>query len=143
MMEIKSTLELTDPIYQDAVTIRKKVFIEEQGVAPELELENEAGPRYFVGYLTKHPVVTARVFEEHPGVWHIQRVATVREARGQGLAKELLLALEVEARKQGIKKLTLGAQDQAQGFYKKLGYHVEGAGFLDAGIAHHRMDKDL
>lgn len=142
-MEIKSTLELTDPIYQDAVTIRKKVFIEEQDVTPELELENEAGPRYFVGYLAKSPVVTARVFEEKPGVWHIQRVATVKEARGQGLAKELLLALEVEARKQGIKKLTLGAQDQAQGFYEKLGYHVKGAGFLDAGIAHHRMDKAL
>lgn len=142
-MEIKTTGALDDPIYQDALAIRRKVFIEEQGVAPELELEGEAGPRYFVGYLAGRPVVTARAFTEKPGVWHIQRVATVKEARGKGLAQELLLALEASAHEQGIKKLTLGAQDQAQGFYEKLGYHVVGEGFLDAGIAHHRMDKEL
>ena len=39
--------------------------------------------------------------------------------------------------------LTLGAQDTAQDFYKKLGYEVVGEGFLDAEMPHHRMDKKL
>lgn len=66
-----------------------------------------------------------------------------KEHRGQGLASELLNGIEVSTRDHKINTLTLGAQDQAQAFYKKLGYQVVGEGFMEAGIAHHRMDKSL
>lgn len=142
-MEIKSSNSLESLIYKDALLIRKEVFVEEQGVSLELEIVDEKGPVYFTGYLDKTPVATARAFEEEPGVWHIQRVAVRKDYRGQGLASELLNTIEASARKAEIKILTLDAQDQAQAFYKKLGYHVVGEGFMDAGIAHHRMDKTL
>lgn len=142
-MQIRQSDDITSKIYQDALSLRKAVFVEEQGVASDLELANETGPVYFVGYLADKPVATARAFEEEAGVWHIQRVAVSRDHRGQGLAKELFAKLEQVAKEYQIKKLTLGAQDQAQGFYLKLGYHVVGAGFMEAGIAHHQMEKLL
>ena len=57
--------------------------------------------------------------------------------------KKLLQYIEHKAKENKLAYLTLGAQDQAQGFYLSLGYHVVGAGFLDAGINHHRMDKKI
>ncbi len=136
------TQELASPIYQDALAIRKKVFVEEQGVDISLEIDGEKGPYHYVLYNDGVAAVTGRASWENGG-WHIQRVATRKQYRGLGFARQLLTKIETDARQAGAKFLTLGAQDTAQGFYTKLGYQVVGAGFIDAGIPHHRMDKKL
>lgn len=141
-IEIKATKDLASQIYKDALMIRKEVFVKEQGVDMALELDGELGPTYYVLYYKGKPAATARTSSEQAG-WHIQRVATLKSYRKLGLAKRLLSKIEEDARQSKVAYLTLGAQDSAQGFYTKLGYQVVGAGFLDAGIAHHRMDKVL
>lgn len=82
----------------------------------ELEVGGEKGPLYFTGYLAEIPVATARVFEEAPGVWHIQRVAVKKAHRGQGLARELLTSIEASAREHKINTLTLGAPGPGANF---------------------------
>lgn len=141
-IEIKATKDLASQIYQDALMIRKEVFVKEQGVDMALELDGELGPTHYVLYYKGKPAATARTSSEQAG-WHIQRVATLKSYRKLGLAKRLLSKIEEDARQSKVAYLTLGAQDSAQGFYTKLGYQVVGAGFLDAGIAHHRMAKPL
>ncbi|KRM84554.1 GNAT family N-acetyltransferase [Liquorilactobacillus vini] len=140
---IKNGIGTSATCYQAALMIRQQVFVKEQHVAPELEIENEDQAKYYVGYLDSAPAATARVIEQVDGGWHIQRVATLKKFRRQGLARQILNFIEAKAKKAGIPYLTLGAQDQAQGFYLKLGYSVIGDGFLDAGIKHHRMEKKL
>ncbi|MCZ2491379.1 GNAT family N-acetyltransferase [Dellaglioa carnosa] len=143
MFTVKSTRDLDGQIYKDALTIRKIVFVGEQNVPIELEIENEAEAIHFVGYKDDKPVVTARTIVEDSETWHIQRVATIKDARGQHLATDILMFIEGFATVYDIKYLTLGAQDQAQNFYKKLGYEIEGEGFMDAGIPHHTMVKTI
>ena len=143
MVEFKRTTDLNDQVYLDALALRTEVFVKEQNVSPTDEIDHEQGPLYFVGYLNSQPVVTARVIEEDAGIWHIQRVAVKSEFRKRSLGTEVLREIENVADSKHIQLLTLGAQDQAQNFYLKLGYQVKGAGFLDAGIKHHRMDKIL
>lgn len=143
-MDILQTTDLNSPIYQASLKIRKEVFIQEQNVAPEIEvddLENQC--TYYVGYVQNQPVVTTRVHHEEPNTWHLQRVATQATARHQGYASQLLSAIEAEARQQNVQTITLNAQDQAQNFYLQLGYEVVGPQFLDAGIKHHQMIKNL
>lgn len=143
MLTIKETTALDSQVYQDALQIRTEVFVQEQGVSPEDEIAGEQGPVYFVGYLNETPVCTARAFEEKGGVWHIQRVAVKKDQRQQKLGAKLMLFVEESARKKQVKKLVLGAQDQAQNFYLKQGFQIVGAGFLEAGIEHHQMEKHL
>ncbi|KRM08145.1 acetyltransferase [Liquorilactobacillus ghanensis DSM 18630] len=130
-------------IYQAAVAIRKEVFIQEQGVAPELELDHESQATYFVIYVDDQAAATARVMVEKDGAWHLQRVATRKAYRGRGLASKLIMKIEALAMQKQVPYLTLGAQDHAQTFYQQLGFKVVGTGFLDAGIAHHQMQKKL
>lgn len=98
---------------------------------------------HYVGYIESQAVVTARTIVEDDGAWHIQRVATLNNQRHKGYAKEIMKCIEEIAVDDKIPYLTLGAQDQAQEFYSKLGFNVVGDGFLDAGIPHHRMNKKL
>lgn len=137
-MQIKQTKALDSQIYADAIAVRKEVFVKEQGISVADELENEAGPLYFVGYKDSIPVCTARVFEEENGIFHIQRVAVKKEYRRQGLAKKLLLEVEKSVL---AKKLTLNSQETAVPFYEALGYKITSSSFLDVGIVHYRMDK--
>jgi predicted GNAT family N-acyltransferase len=39
--------------------------------------------------------------------------------------------------------VTLSAQIHARGFYERAGFHVVGEPFMDAGIPHRKMVKDL
>ncbi|WP_267462133.1 GNAT family N-acetyltransferase [Carnobacterium viridans] len=63
--------------------------------------------------------------------------------RKMNLGHELMLEIERFARTKKFNTLMLDAQDHALTFYEKLGYQVEGEGFMDAGIPHHLMSKKL
>ena len=52
-------------------------------------------------------------------------------------------AIEDYAKKQDLSKLKLDAQTQAIPFYERLGYRVASEEFMDAGIPHRTMIKDL
>mgnify|MGYP002644526779 CR=1 FL=1 len=57
--------------------------------------------------------------------------------------REIMEAAENFAKEQGYHKITLGAQVTAVGFYERLGYQKTGAPFMDAGIEHYEMNKEL
>ncbi|WKY79235.1 GNAT family N-acetyltransferase [Leuconostoc lactis] len=144
-VEIKHQIGL-GTIHDDALTIRTAVFVAEQGVPMHLELDNptvEATALHIVAYVDGKLAGTARVFEEHPGIWHVQRVATLYPMRGQGIGRQLFAYIEKLAPGYHIQTLELEAQVQAKGFYENLGFQAFGDEFYDANILHINMKKEL
>lgn len=141
-MQIKQTRDLTSPYYQDGLAIRQAVFVAEQKVPAEMEIDEfEDQALYFTGYLDQQPVATLRVLTEG-AFYHVQRVATMKAYRHQGLGLELMQAAEASAKKAGHKGLILNAQVTAVPFYERLGYQeTDKERFLDAGILHQEMIK--
>ncbi len=136
----------------DALTVRRRVFIEEQAVPEQIEVdENDGAPRFLtsavhvLGRLGGVPVATGRLLlDAPPGEFaHVGRVAVLREHRGRGFGAAIMAALHAEARKRGLPGITLAAQLHAIGFYERLGYSVRGDVFLDAGIEHRWADLVL
>lgn len=129
-------------LIEQARFVREMVFIGEQGIAPELEYD-ELDPEciHFVGMLDDEPVTTARLRPIGEGIGKVERVATLAAVRGNGYAKELMLAIEDVARKHELYELKLGAQLTALPFYERLGYEAFGDEFLDAEIPHRMMKK--
>lgn len=144
MTNIQSQFGLS-PLAQDALNIRLAVFVEEQGFSRELEIDDlDDESWHVVAYDDNHhPLATARLHEDHPHIWHVQRVATQQFARGSGLGRALFTYIEALAPEHGITKLSLGAQQSAQGFYEKLGFTVAGEPFLEEGVPHIDMVKQL
>jgi predicted GNAT family N-acyltransferase len=133
----------------DALAVRRAVFIEEQGVSEEEEIDaHDADPEqvasavHVVAYLDGRPVGTGRLLlDPSPGQnAHVGRVAVLRDHRGRGLGKAIMLALHEEARRRGYRGITVAAQLHAIAFYESLGYVARGDVFLDAGIEHRSMD---
>ncbi|MEH7085272.1 GNAT family N-acetyltransferase [Neobacillus drentensis] len=128
---------------EDAYFIRKTVFVEEQAVPLEEEIdayENDA--KHFVLYHEGSPVGAGR-FRFVDGYGKVERICVLKEARKTGAGKAIMNTIENYAREKEIHKLKLNAQTQAIPFYSGLGYEVVSEEFMDAGIPHKTMVKKL
>jgi len=121
---------------KEAAAIRHEVFVIEQQVPLELELdEMDARSLHVLAYCDDEAIATARLLPDG----HIGRMA-VREAyRGAGVGSRMLLALMQAARSRGDRLVRLNAQRRAEAFYARHGFVREGEEFLDAGIPHIAM----
>jgi predicted GNAT family N-acyltransferase len=124
-------------LQHDATAVRHDVFVVEQNVPIELELdEMDALCLHVVAYDADHRAIgTARLLPDG----HIGRMAVRREARAAGIGSTLLQVLMERARVRGDGVVKLNAQLQAEAFYARHGYVREGDEFLDAGIPHIAM----
>lgn len=136
---------------QQALAVRRRVFIEEQAVPEDLEIdEHDADPStlttavHVLIQVDGEPVATGRLLlAELDGQLHIGRVAVLADQRRGGLGRAVMQALHDLARERGAMSIRLAAQLHAIGFYERLGYRAHGGVFLDAGIEHRWMDLDL
>ncbi|MBS4217986.1 GNAT family N-acetyltransferase [Bacillus sp. FJAT-49711] len=128
---------------QDAFNIRKTVFVEEQKVPLELEIDEfENSSDHFVLYSKDIPIGAGR-FRVLNGKGKIERICVLSDERGTGAGNKIMTEIEHYAKKSGIKILKLNAQTYAIPFYEKLGYRVVSEEFLDAGIPHKTMEKNI
>jgi len=143
-MEAKkiTTLEELEKAFQ----LRIDVFVHEQGVPLEEELDqydnlNEACD-HVLAYYQGEAVGAARV-RIVEGVGKLERIVVLKPFRKFGLGKVIVEKLEALVKKKGIDKVKLHGQVQAQQFYEKLGYKAASAVFLEDGIEHILMTKEM
>lgn len=132
-------------LHHGASALRSRVFIEEQGIDPAIELDAlDADAVHAV--LTNRlgqPVATGRLLVHGPGVGRIGRMAVHRVLRGGRFGQQVLDALIAAARERGDREVVLHAQRSAEGFYRRLGFQPCGEPFEEAGIDHIEMVRTL
>ncbi|MBS4172071.1 GNAT family N-acetyltransferase [Bacillus sp. FJAT-49736] len=128
---------------QDAFQIRKIVFVEEQKVPEEEEIDQyEKDAAHFVLYDEGKPIGAGR-FRIVDEKGKVERICVLSSYRGKGAGKVIMEAIEQYASENNLKKLKLNAQTHAIPFYEKLNYEIISGEFLDAGIPHKTMEKTL
>ncbi|TQN31968.1 putative GNAT family N-acyltransferase [Haloactinospora alba] len=139
------TVELASDALERALvfTIRGAVFVAEQQVPVDEEPDSrDRDADHLLARLDGSPVGTGRmVVEGEQGL--LGRLAVLPHARGTGAGKALVDGLEERAAKRGLAVVELHAQLHARGFYERLGYAAHGERFLEAGIPHLHMRKEL
>jgi predicted GNAT family N-acyltransferase len=132
---------------QEALAIRLRVFVDEQGVPLDLEIDEhdrtDAGAVHALVRDGDATIATGRFFALDPSCVQIGRMAVVRDRRGLGAGACLLDALILEARRRGFGRARLDAQTHAAEFYRKAGFRDDGEPLWDAGILHQPMSKAL
>jgi predicted GNAT family N-acyltransferase len=144
-----------DPADREACfTVRKEVFVAEQGVPEDIEYDASDADAVHVLAVREDgvPLGTGRLLcgeaaaAKNGGdatVGSLGRLAVTREARGLGVGAALVRAIEDAARARGLAAVDLHAQTHALGFYERLGYEAYGPEFPDAGIPHRAMRRPL
>jgi predicted GNAT family N-acyltransferase len=128
---------------EDALAVRIAVFVEEQGISREDEIDEYDGVAvHCVGYDAGTPVAAGRLVLTD-GYGKIGRMAVLKQHRGRGLGAQVLAALEHEGVSLGVQLFRLSAQLTARGFYDRAGYTAAGDVYDEVGIPHIAMEKRL
>ena len=122
-----------------AFSIRRRVFVREQGVPEEIELDgDDQRASHLLARIRGRAVGTARLVIKN-GRAKIGRMAVLKSYRGKGAGKALLKRAIESARKKKVKTIYLHAQIPVIGFYEKMGFQCVGRLFMEAGIPHRKM----
>ena len=136
---------------QDAIDIRNKVFVEEQGFENEFD-DMDSSSEHIVIYEKNcseekendmKPIATCRFFLDTDGSYLIGRIAVIKEKRGENIGAFLIETAEKQIEKLGGKQFKIHAQCRVRGFYEKQGYIASDVFDEDEGIPHIWMYKEL
>ncbi len=131
---------------EKAFYIRKEVFVEEQGVPLEDEFDEfdtlDGHCEHILVYCNDKAVGTGRL-RVVDGLGKLERICILEPYRKFGLGKVIIQTLEEIAKDKEIDRVKLHGQTQAEGFYKKLGYQTSSDVFIEDGIPHILMIKEL
>ena len=140
-----------------AINVRMRVFVSEQSIPAEVELdEADATATHAVALHQGEVVGTGRLVvdagevaagevgdSEPAPAGRIGRMAVDQPWRRQGVGGQILRFLEGEARRQGLPQCVLHAQEYVKDFYAGEGYQERGEVFLEVDIPHIEMWKEL
>ena len=125
-----------DHLPDEAVKLRKEVFVDEQGFREEFGDDDGTATHIVLFDDGGTPVATARVIKDVAG-----RIAVCKRARGKGYGKLVVQAAEKAVYENGYAVMKIHAQKRAVGFYEKIGYTAYGDWEPDEGCPHIWMKK--
>ncbi|RHW36737.1 GNAT family N-acetyltransferase [Lysinibacillus yapensis] len=131
---------------EKAFGIRKEVFVKEQGVPLEDEFDEfdtlDGRCKHILISYEEKVVGTGRlrIVDEFG---KLERICILEPYRKFGLGKAIIHTLEEIAQEKGMERVKLHGQTQAEGFYQKLGYQTTSDVFMEDGIPHVLMTKEL
>jgi predicted GNAT family N-acyltransferase len=124
-------------LFDQASDIRRKVFVEEQGVDQTLEYDHEEEAHHYLLFLGEKPIATARWRETDKGI-KLERFAVLPQFRNRGIGEVILKEVLKDTTSHG-KLVYLHSQVKAVTFYERNGFRKEGGMFTEAGISHFLM----
>ncbi len=137
LIEVKEVI--SDKELKKAFSIRLRVFVREQGVPREVELDaDDKRATHFLARIRGRVVGTARLVIRRRQA-KIGRMAVLKRYRGRGIGKELLERTVRLARERRAKVIFLHAQAPVISFYEKRGFSCVRRVFMEAGIPHRKM----
>ncbi len=127
-----------------AFEVRRQVFVGEQGISEEIELdEHDREALHMVVKGGKTVIGTARVRFPVAGQAKLERMAVLRPFRCRGIGRRIIAFLNEELGNRQIGQVVLHAQYSAVVFYRSCGFEESGLPFYEAGIKHIKMRRQL
>jgi len=139
MYEVKRFYFSDSDLVKQAYAIRHKVFVEEEGVDPNLENDHEEDSHHYLLLMGGKALATARWRETEKGI-KLERFAVLPDFRNRGLGGIILNEVLNDVVPLG-KTIYLHSQLRAVPFYERHGFVKEGDILYEAGMAHHYMKK--
>ena len=125
---------------ENICAIRYEVFVDEQNVPEELEIDGLDGEaKHVLAFVDGLPIGTGRILSDG----HVGRVAVLKNFRGLGIGKSIMKELIKCAQDLSLEKVWLSSQWHAHSFYLDFGFVCVDEIYKEAGIDHIKMFRTL
>lgn len=127
-----------------AFAVRTQVFVDEQGISADLELdEHDSEALHMVVKDGDKVIGTARVLFLANNQAKLERMAILKPFRCKGIGRRIISFLSEELRNRQVEQVVLHAQYPVVAFYESCGFEKSGSPFWEAGIKHIKMQRLL
>lgn len=127
MGKISFKITANDRELKEAFGVRKKVFVEEQGISEDLEFDNRDREALHVIVADAERVIsTARVIFLTAHQAKLERMAVLRPFRRRGIGSRIISFLNEELKNRQVEQVVLHAQYAVVAFYKSCGFEELG-----------------
>jgi len=133
-----------DDELQEAVEVRRQVFVREQGIEEDLVFDGyDREALHMVVKDGERTIGSARVRFLTDNQAKLERMAVLKRYRHKGIGREMLLFLDAVWKDKQMQQVIIHAQLEVVPFYKLCGFDELGLPFQEAGIKHIKMRKQL
>ena len=130
---------MTGKGYEDALNIRKVVFVDEQKCPIEIERDDyDATAIHMVLYADDVAVGCGRIVDMGE-YFKLGRIAVLKSERGKHYGDMIVRLLLFKSFNMGASVVRLGAQLHVLDFYKKFGFEAYGDIYVEGGMKHRHM----
>ena len=138
-------IEFGTPDYDESIRLRYEVLRRPLGLEfTESQLEEEFDQIHLVLKNNQQKIIACLVFKIHnESTLKMRQVVVDQSIQSTGVGSILVKESEKWAISNHFKKIELHARDTAIEFYQKLNYKMVGNEFLEVGIPHREMVKEL
>jgi len=144
MGKLNYKLVASDRELKGAFEVRRQVFVEEQGISEDIELDDyDREALHMVVKDGEKIIGTARVLFLAANQAKLERMAILKPFRRKGIGRRLICYLNEELCKRQVEQVVLHAQYAVVAFYKSFGFEELGLPFVEDGIKHIKMQKWL
>lgn len=126
---------------EEAINIRTKVFVEEQGFKEEFDTIDKIA-EHLILFVDDNPIGTCRYYKKDDS-YYFGRLAILKEYRNKNYGGLLLKETINNLKKENAHKVFLNSQLRAKDFYIKHGFLQEGEVFYEEGCPHIKMYLNL
>ncbi len=144
MSKLNYKLVTSDSELEDAFEVRRRVFVEEQGISEGLVFDEHDGEALHMVVEDGERIIgTARVLFLTANQAKLERMAVLEPFRRKGIGRKIISFLDEELRNRQVQLVVLHAQSGVVAFYKSCGFDELGLHFWEADIKHVKMQKRL
>ncbi len=138
------TFPYGSPDYTASLALREAVLRKPLGLDWELDAFDGEGYSFHLGAFSDDRLLGCLILKPTSATHlKMRQVAVSPDTQGHGIGTKLVIFAEEFARHSGYRQITAHARDTAIPFYRKLGYAIIGASFLELSIPHYLISKDL
>ena len=141
-MEIR-TLTIDDPAYEDTWSLRCRVLLDPFDIDREAAKSDDAAATHLGLFEGPQCLACLLLVPRDPGVVQLRQVAVAQARQRTGLGRHLVRRAENLVRDEGFSLMRAHARHTALPFYLALDYQIIGKPFVEVGIEHHVVEKDL
>ncbi len=141
---IINTITSSDPAYAEVFALREAVLRQPLGMSLHNEdLSLDHINTIFTGSHEGRVIACLMLNHKDADKVQLRQMAVYPEYQGKGVGRMLVQAAEQHAKEKGYKTMILHARKTATGFYQSMNYTLTSSEFVEVGISHYIMEKEL
>ena len=142
-MEIK-IIEHNSKHYQQMLVLRMQVLLNPIGIPFSYINVNKEKYDILIGAFEQEVLIGCCVLtRKDKETVQLRQMAVATEQQQKGIGAAIVLFAENWARQNGYSIVIMHARNNVIAFYQKCGYEIVGKEFMEVGIAHRQMQKQL